>query len=182
MSVIIQMWKRLAPSRTKKLSTSWVMILRLTGRGKVAHCGLCFLKFFKTILFFSESLNLMFDYITFRVKRALLQFLCNFIPFQNLRVKARNSLYAQFLEDRVILLNEVDNPLAPKVLTQINAYDNEYFINENSKIAQSGGGGDIIIISLALTVAILNLTKIPKIPNPRSILGLSFAFATKPLL
>lgn len=34
------MWKRLAPSRTKKLSTSWVMILRLTGRGKVAHCGL----------------------------------------------------------------------------------------------------------------------------------------------
>lgn len=40
MSVIIQMWKRLAPSRTKKLSTSWVMILRLTGRGKVAHCGL----------------------------------------------------------------------------------------------------------------------------------------------
>ena len=41
MSVIIQMWKRLAPSRTKKLSTSWVMILRLTGRGKVARCGLC---------------------------------------------------------------------------------------------------------------------------------------------
>ena len=36
------MWKRLAPSRTKKLSTSWVMILRLTGRGKVAHRGLCF--------------------------------------------------------------------------------------------------------------------------------------------
>ena len=43
MSVIIQMWKRLEPSRTKKLSTSWVMILRLTGRGKVAHCGLCFM-------------------------------------------------------------------------------------------------------------------------------------------
>lgn len=40
MSVIIQMWRRLVPSRTKKLSTSWVMILRLTGRGKVAHCGL----------------------------------------------------------------------------------------------------------------------------------------------
>lgn len=37
------MWKRLAPSRTKKLSTSWVMILRLTGRGKVARCGLCFI-------------------------------------------------------------------------------------------------------------------------------------------
>lgn len=40
------MWKRLAPSRTKKLSTSWVMILRLTGKGKVAHCGLCFFYFF----------------------------------------------------------------------------------------------------------------------------------------
>ncbi len=39
------MWKRLAPSRTKKLSTSWAMILRLTGRGKVAHCGL--VSFFK---------------------------------------------------------------------------------------------------------------------------------------
>lgn len=47
MSVIIQMWKRLAPSRTKKLSTSWVMILRLTGRGKVARCGLCFSLFLK---------------------------------------------------------------------------------------------------------------------------------------
>lgn len=34
------MWRRLDPSRTKKLSTSWVMILRLTGMGKVAHCGL----------------------------------------------------------------------------------------------------------------------------------------------
>lgn len=58
MSVIIQMWKRLAPSRTKKLSTSWVMILRLTGKGKVAHCGLCFSSFplvhffdFKAFLF-----------------------------------------------------------------------------------------------------------------------------------
>ena len=40
------MWKRLAPSRTKKLSTSWVMILRLTGRGKVAHCGLVILILF----------------------------------------------------------------------------------------------------------------------------------------
>ncbi|WP_435521746.1 flagellin hook IN motif-containing protein [Campylobacter jejuni] len=30
----------LRESKGKKLSTSWVMILRLTGRGKVAHCGL----------------------------------------------------------------------------------------------------------------------------------------------
>ena len=50
MSVIIQMWKRLAPSRTKKLSTSWVMILRLTGRGKVAHRGLCYFFYIAKLL------------------------------------------------------------------------------------------------------------------------------------
>lgn len=56
MSVIIQMWKRLAPSRTKKLSTSWVMILRLTGRGKVARCGLCFsLVCYEKFLIFEEK-------------------------------------------------------------------------------------------------------------------------------
>lgn len=63
MSVIIQMWKRLAPSRTKKLSTSWVMILRLTGRGKVAHCGLVnsslsYSYRFKILVFISQSLFL----------------------------------------------------------------------------------------------------------------------------
>lgn len=53
------MWKRLAPSRTKKLSTSWVMILRLTGKGKVAHCGLCFFLcgFFYTLLSSRNSLR-----------------------------------------------------------------------------------------------------------------------------
>lgn len=117
----------------------------------------------------------MFDYIIFRAKRALLQFFCNFIPFTNLRIKARNALYAKFLGTKVVLLNEVDSHLPQKVLAQMNAYDNEYFINENAKIAQGGG----VIISLALTVAILNLTKIPKTPNPRSILGLLSAFATK---
>mgnify|MGYP004690733791 FL=1 len=55
------MWKRLAPSRTKKLSTSWVMILRLTGRGKVARCGLCFFLFLKSQIDYIEGLNLMFD-------------------------------------------------------------------------------------------------------------------------
>lgn len=63
MSVIIQMWKRLAPSRTKKLSTSWVMILRLTGRGKVAHCGLVnstlsYSHRFKILVFICQSLFL----------------------------------------------------------------------------------------------------------------------------
>ena len=61
MSVIIQMWKRLAPSRTKKLSTSWVMILRLTGRGKVARCGLCFIiKVYKMPRIDNQSLNAFF--------------------------------------------------------------------------------------------------------------------------
>lgn len=63
MSVIIQMWKRLAPSRTKKLSASWVMILRLTGRGKVAHCGLVnstlsYSYRFKILVFICQSLFL----------------------------------------------------------------------------------------------------------------------------
>lgn len=51
------MWRRLAPSRTKKLSTSWVMILRLTGRGKVAHCGLV------NSLIILTLYNLMFVFI-----------------------------------------------------------------------------------------------------------------------
>ena len=120
----------------------------------------------------------MFDYIIFRTKRALLQFFCNFIPFQNLRIKARNAVYAKFLGTKVVSLNEVESHLPQKVLTQMNAYDNEYFMSQNAKIAQGGG---IHIISLALTAAILNLIKIPKTPNPRSILGLLSAFATKPL-
>lgn len=69
MSVIIQMWKRLAPSRTKKLSTSWVMILRLTGRGKVARCGLCFFFFLKFNLIMQRGLSLMFAYFIFRTKK-----------------------------------------------------------------------------------------------------------------
>lgn len=81
----------------------------------------------------------MFDYIIFRTKRALLQFFCNFIPFRNLRIKARNAVYAKFLTAKVVLLNEVDSYLPQKVLAQMNAYDNEYFITENRKIAQGGG-------------------------------------------
>ena len=65
------MWKRLAPSRTKKLSTSWVMILRLTGRGKVAHCGLVnsFLDTFIALLYpkksFEAFINKAIKYIAF---------------------------------------------------------------------------------------------------------------------
>ena len=52
------MWKRLAPSRTKKLSTSWVMILRLTGRGKVARCGLCFFLFIQIKIDYAKGFEL----------------------------------------------------------------------------------------------------------------------------
>ena len=63
----------------------------------------------------TKGLNSMFDYIIFRTKRALLQFFCNFIPFQNLRIKARNAVYAKFLGTKVVLLNEVDSHLPQKV-------------------------------------------------------------------
>ncbi len=133
------MWKRLAPSRTKKLSTSWVMILRLTGRGKVARCGLCFFFFLKFKLIMQRGLSLMFAYFIFRTKRALLQFFCNFIPNKHLRVKTRNAFYEKYcrlppIQDKVILLNEVDKHLPKAVLTQINAYDNEHFIKQNAQI------------------------------------------------
>lgn len=78
MSVIIQMWKRLAPSRTKKLSTSWVMILRLTGRGKVARCGLCFFLFLKIQIDYTKGLNLMFVYLIFHTKEPCCILLINF--------------------------------------------------------------------------------------------------------
>ncbi|MCH3795194.1 hypothetical protein, partial [Campylobacter jejuni] len=48
------------------LSTSWVMILRLTGRGKVAHCGLVNFALsysyrFKILVFICQSL-FIFNY------------------------------------------------------------------------------------------------------------------------
>lgn len=66
MSVIIQMWRRLAPSRTKKLSTSWVMILRLTGRGKVAHCGLVNSTYYSYLILNLIHIFLFLDFYGFR--------------------------------------------------------------------------------------------------------------------
>lgn len=76
----------------------------------------------------------MFAYFIFRTKRALLQFFCNFIPFTKLRIRARNAVYAKFLGDKIILLDELNRHLPKAVLTQINAYDNEHFIKQNAQI------------------------------------------------
>ena len=77
----------------------------------------------------------MLDYLAFRVKRAVLQFLCNFIPFQSGRIRARNAVYTKFLGDRVILCGKVDSHLPKAILAKINAYENEYFMEQNAKIA-----------------------------------------------
>lgn len=76
----------------------------------------------------------MFAYLIFRTKRALLQFFCNFIPFTKLRIRARNAVYAKFLDEKIILLDELNLHLPKAVLTQINAYDNEHFIKQNAQI------------------------------------------------
>lgn len=76
----------------------------------------------------------MFAYFIFRTKRALLQFFCNFIPFTKLRIRARNAVYAKFLGDKIILLDELNRHLPKAILTQINAYDNEHFVKQNAQI------------------------------------------------
>lgn len=76
----------------------------------------------------------MFAYFIFRTKRALLQFFCNFIPFTKLRIRARNAVYAKFVGDKIILLDELNFHLPKAILTQINAYDNEHFIKQNAQI------------------------------------------------
>ena len=76
----------------------------------------------------------MLDYIIFRTKKTVLHFLCNFIPFQNLRIRVRNTVYTKFLGDRVVLCGKVDSHLLEAVLAKINAYENEYFMEQNAKI------------------------------------------------
>lgn len=78
-----------------------------------------------------------------KLKKAMLKVffrvVCNFIPNKHLRVKTRNAFYEKYcrlppIQDKVILLNEVDKHLPKAVLTQINAYDNEHFIKQNAQI------------------------------------------------
>lgn len=115
----------------------------------------------------------MFDYLVFKTKRLFWRMICNFIPFKQTRIRIRRARFAKIdkmFEERkakknnkIITLDKVGNYLPKKVLVQMNTCDNEYFITENRKIAQGGG--------ITLIVAILNLIKIPKIQNPRLILG-----------
>ena len=92
--VTIQTRKRLAPSRTKKLSSSWLMILSLTGmKGKVGRCGLCLftLLFYLCFtlhllvylliyfLFYSLFLHLCFSFMILYFTLCLLLFL--FYPY-----------------------------------------------------------------------------------------------------
>lgn len=83
----------------------------------------------------------MLEYAIFLTKRAILQFLYNFIPFKSIRKKMRNAIFDKI--DKIITLDKVDSHLPSAVLAQINAHNNEYFITKNRQItAIIGGGGE----------------------------------------
>ena len=89
----------------------------------------------------------MIEYVIFLAKRAVLQFLCNFIPLKSARKRARNAVFDKYLEEKIITLDKVDSHLPRKVLAQINAHNNEYFAAKNRQIhalnnASNGGGGE----------------------------------------
>ena len=83
----------------------------------------------------------MLDYAIFLTKRAILQFLCNVIPFKEARKKARNAVFDKFIGDTIITLDKVDSMLPSAVLAQINGVTNEYFIAKNRQIAVNITGG-----------------------------------------
>ena len=125
----------------------------------------------------------MLEYALFLTKRAILQFLCNFIPFKNARKKARNAVFDKYLSDKIITLDKVDSHLPSAVLTQINAHNNEYFTTKNRQVSATIGGGKAIIAThitpkrrtlATLTLITTHLTRIHHL-----ILGLLSAFATR---
>ena len=101
----------------------------------------------------------MFEYALFLTKRAIskslraiLKFLCSFIPFSKTRKKVRNACYKyldkyldKYFGDKIVTLDKVDLHLPHEVLAQINAHTNEYFIAKNRIIPINatikGGGG-----------------------------------------
>ena len=91
----------------------------------------------------------MFKYALFLTKRAILKFLCNFIPFGKYRRKARNACFKYFdkyFGDKIITLDKVDSQLPSAVLAKINDFTNEYFITKNRAVplnATIGGGQSI---------------------------------------
>ena len=84
----------------------------------------------------------MLEYTLFLTKRAILQFLCNFIPFKATRKKARNAVFDKYLSDKIITLDKVDSHLPHAVLAQINAHNNKYFVAKNRQITATIGGGE----------------------------------------
>lgn len=85
----------------------------------------------------------MLDYAIFLTKRAILQFLCNVIPFKEARKKARNAVFDKYCGDKIITLDKVDSYLPSAVLEKINDFSNEYFIEKNRQIVVNNyeGGG-----------------------------------------
>lgn len=77
----------------------------------------------------------MFEYLLFKIKRALLQFLCNFIPILKWRVRARGAVFARFLVKEFIGVNEVDSRLPREILPLINAHSNAEFIALNRTLS-----------------------------------------------
>ncbi|TQR53854.1 hypothetical protein [Campylobacter troglodytis] len=76
--------------------------------------------------------------IAYKLLKAFFQVLCNLIPNQKARIKARRYLYDKHLHpkfERYILHTQQDSFVPKAVLAKINAYENEYFIEQNAKIA-----------------------------------------------
>ncbi len=121
--------------------------------------------------------------------KAIIKFLCTFIPFSKLRKRTRNRAFRyldnKFLSDKIITLDKVDSHLPRAVLAQISAHNNEYFTTKNRQITAIIGGGTAIIATPIAptpkkhTLATLTLIKIPLIPTHHLILGLLSAFAMR---
>lgn len=81
-----------------------------------------------------------------KIARAIIKFLCTFIPFGRLRKRIRNIAFQcldnKHFDHKIITLDKVDSHLPSAVLAQINAHNNEHFITKNRQITATIGGGD----------------------------------------
>lgn len=75
-----------------------------------------------------------------RFFKTIFQLLCNFIPITKWRIKARRSLMKLIELYYVIPLKKADSYLPKAVLKQVNSVDNEFFITQNAKSVNGGGG------------------------------------------
>lgn len=77
----------------------------------------------------------MLNYLLFKIKRALLQFACNFIPVLKWRVRARDFLYQKYGADsRFVSVSEVDDFLPAQISTLINSHSNAQFLAFNCNL------------------------------------------------